>query len=368
MLNVGFIGCGGFVRGNHLPNAAMNPGLKVHALCDLNHENLNSLAAKYLPCYVTTDAEKLFADSAIDFIVIGTKPDTRVPIIRGAALAGKPVYVEKPLSMGWEDSREILEILRQNPVPLQVGFNRAYSPIMQEARRIFRKQRGETTMISYRICGEFDLFPQFHKDALTTLDESAIIHEAVHIFDLLNWLTESEPLSIYCSGGANDDNILVLEYPNNTRASILLSNQSTEGFPKERMEVFSNCSTLVMNEFIELQVAQIPGEEDQFFPLKSFPGGDAKELQSEAQLRAHLKNWRSRLTSEQIAAGYYYGSRPSVNKGHYDALEYFRICVEKNQPIETDARRGALATIMGLEALKSLRERRVVDLDFSTLQ
>lgn len=368
MLNVGFIGCGGFVRGNHLPNAAANPGLKIHALCDLDEANLHLLAAEYSPSYITTDTEKLFADAEIDLIVIGTKPDMRVALIRGAALAGKPVYVEKPLSIGWEDSREILGVLREHPTPLQVGFNRAYSPIMQEARRIFRKQRGATTMISYRICGEFDLFPQHHKDALTTLGESAIIHEGVHIFDLLNWFIQSEPLSIYCSGGANDDNIIVLEYPNNTHVSILLSNQSTEGFPKERMEVFSNCSTLVMNEFIELQVAQIPGEADQLFPLKSFPGGDVQQPLSEAQLRANLKKWRAGLTPAEISTGYYYGSRPSVNKGHYDALEYFRRCVIENRPIETDARRGALATIMGLEALKSLRERRVVDLDFSTLQ
>lgn len=367
MINVGFIGCGGFVRGNHLPNAAANPQLNVHALCDVNPAALGELADKYAPHYVTTDSERLFADPDIGLIVIGTKPDARVELIRAAAQAGKPVYVEKPLSLGWDDSREILRVLREHPLPLQVGFNRPYSQIMQEARRIFRKQRGPVTMISYRICGEFLLFPQDHKDALTVRGESGVIHEVVHIFDLLNWFTQSDPISIYCAGGQNDDNILAIEYPQNTRACILASNLSTEGFPKERMEVFTNHSTLVMNEFIELQTAQIPGEDDQLFPLKSFPGGDPQKPQTEAELRGHLKKWRSGLTAKEMKAGYYYGSRPSVNKGHYDALEYFRRCIEEDLPVETDAWRGALATVMGLEALRSLRERRVIEFDWSQL-
>ena len=66
-----------------------------------------------------------------------------------------------------------------------------------------------------------------------------------------------------------------------------------------------------------------------------------------------------------MATGYYDGSRPSVNEGRYEALEYFRVCIVENHPLKP--MRGALATIMGLEALKSLEERRVVDLDLSTL-
>lgn len=367
MLNVGFIGCGGFVQGNHLPNAAANPELRVHALCDLNTSLLERLARQFEPAYASSRADRLFNDPELDLIVIGTKPTSRVSLIRGAAEAGKAIYVEKPLSMGWEDSVEILDILDRHPVKLQVGFNRPYSPIMQEVRRIFRLHRGESAMISYRICGEFQLFPQHHKDSLTVHGESAIIHEGVHVFDLLNWLTESEPHTISCLGGRTDDNVVVLEYPDQTTACIVASNQSTEGFPKERLEVFTNYGTIVMNEFLELQVAQIPGENDRSFALKSFPGEDVHRLRSEAELRRELKRWRNALTPEEIETGYYYGSRPCVNKGHYEALEHFRICIEEDLVVETGARRGALATIMGLEGLRSLRERRVIELDFSPL-
>lgn len=378
MLNVGFVGCGGFVQGNHLPNTAANPQLNIYALCDLNEQVLSDLASRYAPRYVTSNADRIFADAEIDMVVIGTKPNTRLSLIRSAAITGKPVYVEKPLSVGWDDSLAILQTLKEHPTLLQVGFNRPYSPIMQEARRIFDKQRGEVSMISYRICGEFLLFPQHHKETLTLRGESGIIHEVVHIFDLLNWFLRSEPYSIYCSGGENDDNILVLEYPRNTHVCILASNTSTEGFPKERMEVFTNHSTLVMNEFLELQVAQIPGESDQFFPLKSAlekepmtegtPDGGASILLSEAELRQQLKEWRLALRKEEIATGYYYGSRPCVNKGHYEALDHFRHCVEEGRSPETDAWHGVLATIMGLEALRSLRKGCAVNLDLTSFE
>jgi hypothetical protein len=132
------------------------------------------------------------------------------------------------------------------------------------------------------------------------------------------------------------------------------------------MEVFSNHSALVMNDFVELECTRIPGEKDRQYPVKSNPGGS--ENLSWIELREGLMAWRDALTPEEISTGYYYGTRPSVNKGHYDALEFLRKCVVEDRPTETNEWRGAVSTIMGLGALESLETGLPCRLDLDMLK
>ncbi|MDD3926739.1 MAG: hypothetical protein PHT33_08795, partial [bacterium] len=196
--------------------------------------------------------------------------------------------------------------------------------------------------------------------------ESTIVHELTHIFDLLNWLTESDPVSIYAVGGRSDNNVVTLVYPGGVAATIVSGGCGTEGYPKERMEIFSGNSALLMNDFVELECTRIDGEQDQCFPVKSNPGG--KRDLSGVELRNSLRRWRDNLTPEEIKIGYYYGTRVCVNKGHYEALDNLRQCIADERPVETDAYRGAVATIMGLKALESLRSGQAVELEFDRLK
>jgi len=367
-MTIGIIGCGGFVQGNHLPNAHRNPHLRVKALCDLNQRILADLKEKYQPDYVTTDFRDIAADKDIRMAVLGTSPHVRVEPIRALAESGKHIYVEKPMSLGYEDSREIVDLARQNKIKLQVGFNRPYSRIMQEAKRIFRQMRKGETLIYYRIVGESILWPQFHQDAVNRGESLTIIHETTHIFNLINWLLDQSPLSVYAVGGPSDNNIITLTYPDQTCATILQGGCGTEAYPKERMEVFSDNRVLVMDDFVSLECTRIPGEKDQLFPLKSNPARNKTEGLSWTDLRHDLMAWRDTLTPRDIEKGYYYNARPCVNKGHYDALQaLYEAIVNDTRPL-TDEYEGAVATLLGLEAVNSLRTGAPVKLDFSFLK
>ena len=354
-MNVGIIGCGGFVQGNHLPNTARNHNLRIRALCDLNEKILAELKEKYNPDYVTTDFRDIARDKDIRMVIIGTPPSFRVEPIKALAESGKHIYVEKPMSLGYKDSKEIVDIVRKNKIKLQVGFNRPYSRIMQEAKRIFKKIRKEDTLIYYRIVGESILWPRFHQNDVNSGKAITIIHETTHIFNLLNWLLDQVPLSVYAVGGQSDNNIITFTYSDKTCATILQGGCGTEAYPKERMEIFTDNKVLVMNEFISLECTRIPGENDQSFPLKSDPVRNRTEGVSWNDLRNELMVWRDKLTEEQIRYGYYYANRPCVNKGHYDALQAFYEAIINDTKPFNDEQQGALATIIGLEAVNSLR-------------
>jgi predicted dehydrogenase len=364
-IRVGFVGCGGFVRGNHLPNIAAERGFVVRALCDLDRGNLDRLAKRYRAALVTTDYRELVADPEVDLVVLGTGPALRVPVVKEAALRGKALFIEKPMGLGWKDTREVLRILEERPVPCMVGMNRPYSRIMRETRRVFRAVRRGPTLVNYRIVSEDRLWPARHRRALRS-GQSTIIHELVHVFDLLNWLVGALPVRVYATGGRADNHVLVLGYPDGTQASVVSGGCGTEGFPKEQMEIFTNHAAIRMSDFVELNVAQVPGEEDRRFPVRFRPKGPRAGL-SEAALRRELKAWRRRLAPAQIAKGFYYDVRVCVDKGHRDEIRCLRDCLLGGRPIPTGPRRGAEAVFVGLKALESLASGRPVDLDWPRL-
>ena len=366
-MKIGFIGCGGFARGNHIPNVAKNPNMSIRAFCDLDTGVLAQLQSEYAPDYVTTDIRKIFADDEIGMVICATKPDFRLPIMKMAVESGKALFVEKPLCYREDEIQPMVKLIKNSNIKFMVGFNRPYSPMMQDIKPLFkdRKREGNTTII-YRIVGEARLWPFHHYDAVVNRKESAIIHETTHIFDLLNWLTDSFPFRVYTAGGGNMDNIITLEYPGNTTAVIVSGDNSTAGLPKERLEINTDFGTIIGDNFVESQAFGFEGQE---FCTKTYGYtiGGKKFNSPVSETEEKMREWRQNITPEQIKYGYYYDTQVKVDKGHYNELEFFRKVIEKNLSVETGVVNGAVSNIIAWEAIESWKKHLPVELDFSQL-
>jgi predicted dehydrogenase len=259
----------------------------------------------------------------------------------------------------------MVHLMRQSPKLFMVGFNRPYSPIMQAVKPVFQNNsQGDTTII-YRIIGEGDLWPPAHKEAIYGRRESTIIHEVTHIFDLINWLTDREPTRVFTAGGGNTNNVITLTYPDDITAVIIAGDNGTVGYPKERLEIDTNFSCLVAEDFIELRAVRVKeGNLRKTFPFRQ--GGQTLDTGlQDAMLRE--QQWRDSVTAEERINGYYYNRMVVPDKGHYGELECFRRMIEKGQPSETDVVRGALANLIAEAAMESWTQRQPVDLDFRAL-
>jgi len=364
-LRLGVIGCGGFTSGKHLPNIERNKHLAIHALCDLNEENLASLSARYAPVYRTADFRRIVTDPDIDAVIIGTKPSYRLPIMAAAVENKKHIFVEKPMSMDQDETLAMYRLVKDAPVKFMVGHNRPYSPMMQDVKKLFLKARDTSakennhTLMTYRIIGEAFLWPEHHRSSVYR-GESTIIHELTHIFDLFSWLTDSSPVSLYPAGGGNMDNIVTLTYPKNVSAVIISGDNGSLGYPKEWLEIDTAHNVISARSFVELSwMGAKIGHGRTLYPyslngeMKSSPIGDYEEL---------LRGIRESITEEERAVGYYYEKLPLENKGHYEELEAFYHHVVSDAPIAADARSSALATLVALAAIRSLRDRLPVDL------
>jgi predicted dehydrogenase len=365
-MKVSFVGCGAFCSGTHIPNVARNPGFQLVGLCDLSTERLQTLEKQFHPQYVTQDLERIFRDPQVDLVICGTKPDFRLPIMRLAAQHGKHLFVEKPLCYRDEDIPEMVHLMRHAPKLFMVGFNRPYSPIMQAVKPLFQNQReGDTTLI-YRIIGEGDLWPPTHKQAIYDRRESTIIHEVTHIFDLLNWLTDREPTRVYTAGGGNTNNVITLSYPDDITAVIIAGDNGTHGYPKERLEINTNFSCIIAEDFIELRAVRLKdGNLLRTFPFRQ--GGQILDTGlQDAMLRE--QEWRDSITPAEQAYGYYYDRMVVPDKGHYGELECFRRMIDEGGPSQTDVVRGALANLIAEAAMESWHKHLPIDLDFRSLR
>ena len=364
-VNVGVVGCGAFASGTLVPNVVKNPNLHLRALNRRNEERLAMLNKEFSPDYITTDMEEVFKDPEIQMVICGTKPHFRIPIMELAVKYGKDLFVEKPLCYDENDVEPMVKLISHSDIKFMVGFNRPYSHMMQDIKPLLHQYKKDNVTIVYRIIGEGFLWPKSHKDAVMVRKESTLIHEITHIFDLLNWLTDLMPTRVYTAGGGNVDNIVTLNYPDDITAVIIAGDNSTAGYPKERIEINANYGTIVGDHFVELTVAGF----DMVHYRRTYDYAMAGKTYNTNGREAEEKQWewRNSVTQEEMDYGYYYDRQLKCDKGHYGELEHFRQCILKDEPSQTGVVRGALATLTALRAMESWEKGQAVDLDFAYL-
>ena len=357
---IGVVGCGGFCRGNHIPNLLANPKVRLKSLCDLKTDGLE----EYKTEVITTDMEQLFADPEIEGIVCATKPDARFEAMKLAKKFRKPLFVEKPLVWGEEETFKAVDLMRDCKDLVFVGFNREFSPMMQDAKKYFKERcTAGTTTIIYRIIGESYLWPNHHYTAVVDRKESTIVHEVTHIFQLLRYLTGYYPTSVNTSGGGNMDNIITLEYPGNITAVIIAGDNSTAAFPKEYLEINGNHTTIAGYNFTELEVT---GNDGTFVRNRyAFTMEGQSYTKGRIETDALKRDFRKSITAEERAVGYYYGRQVKVNKGHAEEMEAFRRCIAEKRPANINLFDGAAANITAYRAVQSYNQAQRVVIDLN---
>src|SRR5712692_5856338 len=70
------------------------------------------------------NAEALINDSEVDAVYIATPPSSHKEYTLMSAAAGKPVYVEKPMALNFEECQTMIEACRKADVPLFVAYYR----------------------------------------------------------------------------------------------------------------------------------------------------------------------------------------------------------------------------------------------------
>ncbi len=136
-LNIACIGVGG--KGKSDTDQAARHG-RIVALCDIDDERLNSMAAKHKEAKKFCDYRELLQtlDSKIDAVVVSTPDHTHAPAAVMAMRQGKHVYCQKPLAHTVWEARLMRETARQKGVCTQMGNQGTADPGFRSGAELVR--------------------------------------------------------------------------------------------------------------------------------------------------------------------------------------------------------------------------------------
>jgi len=98
-----------------------------------------------------TDAEKLINDPEINAIYVATPPNTHKKYTIMAMKAGKPVYVEKPMAINYEECYEMIKVSEQTGQKLFVAYYRRALPYFLKVKSLLEEQYiGKVLMVEVR--------------------------------------------------------------------------------------------------------------------------------------------------------------------------------------------------------------------------
>jgi myo-inositol 2-dehydrogenase / D-chiro-inositol 1-dehydrogenase len=182
MLGVAVLGCGRIGR-IHAGNLARHPRARLVALFDPAGD-VALQAASELGVKRAGDLEEIWADRAIDAVLIATPTDTHVPLITAAVQAGKAVFCEKPIDVDLERARSCWREIAPLQPRLMMGFNRRFDPSFRALRE--RLQRGEIGRLELAVITSRD--PAAPPIAYIKSSGGLLRDMTIHDFDMARYL------------------------------------------------------------------------------------------------------------------------------------------------------------------------------------
>lgn len=132
-LSVGIVGYGYATKTFHAPLIAGVPGLRLAAI---SSSNPSKVYADWPDVQVEATAERLFARSDIDLVVIPTPNDTHFPLACAGLAAGKHVVVDKPFTVTLDEARQLQAKAQAAERLLSVFHNRRWDADFLTVRQV----------------------------------------------------------------------------------------------------------------------------------------------------------------------------------------------------------------------------------------
>jgi predicted dehydrogenase len=248
---IGIIGAGNFTSAMIIPMLSKIGG-NLKYIASAKGLSGTTLAKKYKIANSTTDYRDILNDTAVNAVVITTRHNQHAAQVIEALQAHKHVFVEKPLALTYEELDAIEDAYKKSKGTLTVGFNRRFSPFIQDAKKQLGSANTPINIIATMNAGEI---PMNHWTQDMRVGGGRIIGEACHYVDLITFLTGSIVESVVMNGlGPNtsdntDNAVILLKYQNGSQGIINYFSNGSKAYSKERVEIYSNNRTMVIDNF-----------------------------------------------------------------------------------------------------------------------
>lgn len=251
---LGIIGAGNFTSATMLP-ALQKTNASIKYIASAQGLSAKVLAKKVNAEYATSDYKEILNDTEVDLVLITTRHNSHAKMTLDCLNAGKSVFVEKPLCLQQSELDEIINTYNSHKdLTLTVGFNRRFSPYAVKMKQLL----GNTPMNIIATMNAGSIPPDVWVHDML-VGGGRIIGEGCHFIDLCSYLAGSKVISVCMNSlgnhpTENTDNVsILLKYENGTNATINYFANGSKAYSKERIEVYSQERTLILDNWMELK-------------------------------------------------------------------------------------------------------------------
>lgn len=192
----------------------------LHTACDTNPEIIAQRKREYPGTRFTNNVDKIIHSNEITAVVISAPAVLHYQLVKQALLAGKDVFVEKPLALHVKDAQELIKLAKTKKKILMVGHILQYHPAMIKLKELIKK--GELGKIQYIYSNRLNI------GKLRT-EENILWSFAPHDISAILMLTGQEPVKVTSFGGSYlndkvlDTTLTTLTFKTDIKAHIFVS-------------------------------------------------------------------------------------------------------------------------------------------------
>lgn len=230
-LRVALIGLGKIAQKAYLPILANHPEVEP-ILCTRNTQTLQQLARRYRidECY--SDIDELIRNKP-DAAMVHSSTSSHTAIASQMLNAGIPVFVDKPLSFSLADAEKVLKLASQKQLPLYLGFNRRFAPLIKS----FSTQP-DPQQISW------------HKNRTNEAGDPRvfIFDDFIHVIDSLRFLGKGPVENLQVQSIMQDGKLENVQIQWNQGSTLLYGGMNRRsGLSEERIEYYTKGNKWVVN-------------------------------------------------------------------------------------------------------------------------
>ncbi|MBW2005640.1 MAG: Gfo/Idh/MocA family oxidoreductase [Deltaproteobacteria bacterium] len=295
MINIAVVGSGYW--GKNLVRNFHDLGV-LSAICDKESTILDSFKEKYKGISTTEDLDYLLDESVfqIDAVAIATPAATHYNLAKKCLLAGKHVFVEKPLALTGEEGRDLIEIAEKNHLTLMVGHILQYHRAVIKLKELI--DNGELGKIQYLYSNRLNI-------GKIRAEENILWSFAPHDISVILMLLREMPESVCATGGAYlqqkipDTTLTTLDFPSGVKAHIFVS--WLHPFKEQKLVVVGDKKMAVFDDISDEKLMLYPHRIEWLnrIPIAAKAEAEAVKVEMDEPLKAECTHFIDCVTNGQ---------------------------------------------------------------------
>jgi len=225
----------------------------LEIVCDGKPEVEAAIREKYPNTPFTREYSEVLEKASVDAVVLATPAAMHFEMARRALLAGKDVFVEKPLALNAADGAELVGLSVRTRRILMVGHILRYHPAVRKLKELIGA--GALGRIQYLYSNRLNI-------GKIRTEENILWSFAPHDISAILALLGEEPREVRCTGGSylnqsvSDVTLTDLTFPSGVRAHIFVS--WLHPFKEQRLVVVGSEKMAVFDDTAEDKLILYP--------------------------------------------------------------------------------------------------------------